>query len=193
MLWCPEVPITQAEHHLPGTFVKTTTPGVPRTRSLCPNKSVRLLPNSMPNLVDHSAEEIAREMSSQKMPNSQNALIQTSPRTPTTGQEGPDDLSAIVQEEQNMRTPCLHHDGPSVAPTPGLDLGEETGSVALSQRNAWKRHQYLQACFEYHLKARRRLTEARWQANQDLMAKFGATAGYSEQQLEDILLDDSPE
>lgn len=79
---------------------------------------------------------------------------------------------------------------------PPLSQGESTpgalgGSVALSHRTAWKRHQYLQARFEYHLKARRGLNEARRLANQDLVAKFGPSAGYSAQELEDILLDDS--
>jgi hypothetical protein len=52
---------------------------------------------------------------------------------------------------------------------------------------AWKRHAYLQDRYEYHLRAGRRVDEARTLANRDLVTKFGAAAGYSAPQLEAIL------
>ena len=66
------------------------------------------------------------------------------------------------------------------------DLGR--GGVALSQREAWKRHAFLQDRYEFHLHQGHPLEKARILANQDLMARFGNDTGYSAPQLEAILL-----
>jgi len=60
--------------------------------------------------------------------------------------------------------------------------------VATAHRTAWKRHQYLQDRFESHQEAGLSKHEARHAANRDLVARFGDDAGYTDDQLEGILM-----
>ena len=59
--------------------------------------------------------------------------------------------------------------------------------VGVAQREAWKRHGYLRERYEFHLEAGRNKDQARGLANSDLQERFGEEAGYTSQELEQIL------
>jgi hypothetical protein len=60
-------------------------------------------------------------------------------------------------------------------------------SVGVVQRKAWQRHGYLRDRYEFHLGSCRDKSKARVLADQDLREKYGEEAGYTEQELEQIL------
>lgn len=66
-------------------------------------------------------------------------------------------------------------------------FSQQTTRVAIDQRKAWRRHGYLRDRYEYHLSEGQDKANARILADKDLRGKFGEDAGYSEQELEQIL------
>ena len=66
-------------------------------------------------------------------------------------------------------------------------LAQQKTRVAVAQRKAWKRHGYLRDRYEFHLGNGQDKTNARIFADKDLREAFGDDAGYSEQELEQIL------
>ncbi len=67
-----------------------------------------------------------------------------------------------------------------------LDEALEEG-LAAAQRASWKKHTYLRDRYEAHLSKGRKKSDARRRANADLVAKYGEEAGFTEQDLQDIL------
>ena len=55
------------------------------------------------------------------------------------------------------------------------------------QRKAWEQHRYLRSQYEFHLDSGCVKQQARQLADRDLRASFGEDAGYSTEQLEEIL------
>ena len=71
---------------------------------------------------------------------------------------------------------------------PTAEIGADNGtSVATSQRVAWKQHKYLRDRYEFHLDTGATKESARQLANDDLEKEFGASSGYSEDELSAIL------
>jgi hypothetical protein len=70
-------------------------------------------------------------------------------------------------------------------PTPLF--GKLKQRVSVTQRWAWQRHEYLRDRYEFHLGSGQEKSQARSLADRDLRDKYGENAGYSEQELEDIL------
>lgn len=66
-------------------------------------------------------------------------------------------------------------------------FAQQTSRVGVDQRKAWKRHGYLRDRYEFHLGSGQDKTTARNLADMDLREEFGEDAGYSEQELEQIL------
>lgn len=66
-------------------------------------------------------------------------------------------------------------------------FNQPTNRVAIAQRKAWRRHGYLRDRYEFHLGDGQDKTTARILADKDLREKFGEDAGYTEQELEQIL------
>jgi len=64
---------------------------------------------------------------------------------------------------------------------------KQTKGVGVDQRRAWQRHGYLRDRYEFHLTGTRDKTLARSLADQDLRERYGEDAGYTEQELEQIL------
>jgi hypothetical protein len=96
--------------------------------------------------------------------------------------------------EREMKSLRVRLPGRDAAPPPGAasfpppPLGEGPRGLASAQRGAWRRHQYLQDRFEIHLQAGLPLADARRAANRDLTERHGEAAGYSDQELEAILM-----
>ncbi|HHH40323.1 MAG TPA: hypothetical protein ENK50_12215 [Sedimenticola sp.] len=67
-----------------------------------------------------------------------------------------------------------------------LHRQQEEG-IAVSHRRAWERHQYLRQQYEQYLEQGARADAARGLANRDLVQRFGENAGYSGEELRDIL------
>lgn len=63
---------------------------------------------------------------------------------------------------------------------------QETASVS-DRKKTWERHQYLRTRYEHHLEAGLNKNRARTCADQDLRARYGEDAGYTEEQLDAIL------
>lgn len=63
----------------------------------------------------------------------------------------------------------------------------QTDRVGVAQRKAWQRHEYLRDRYELHLAKGQDKGSARSLADKDLREKYGEEAGYTEQQLEQIL------
>ncbi|MEN8131227.1 MAG: hypothetical protein ABFS45_13750 [Pseudomonadota bacterium] len=66
-------------------------------------------------------------------------------------------------------------------------FAQQKSRVAIDQRKAWKRHGYLRDRYEFHLGSGHNKTTARNLADIDLREEFGEEAGYSAQELEQIL------
>ena len=66
-------------------------------------------------------------------------------------------------------------------------LAQQSTRVSVSQRNAWKRHGYLRDRYEFHLDICQDKVRARNLADNDLRRQFGEEAGYTAQELEQIL------
>jgi predicted RNase H-like nuclease (RuvC/YqgF family) len=64
---------------------------------------------------------------------------------------------------------------------------QQTAKIGVTQRQAWKQHGFLRDRYEFHLVNGEEKTAARALANQDLCGAFGDEAGYSEEELENIL------
>ncbi|MBT2990250.1 MAG: hypothetical protein B6D72_00075 [gamma proteobacterium symbiont of Ctena orbiculata] len=64
---------------------------------------------------------------------------------------------------------------------------QRTARIGVAQKQAWKQHGFLRDRYEYHLENGQEKETARVMANQDLRDSFGDEAGYSEQELENIL------
>jgi hypothetical protein len=71
--------------------------------------------------------------------------------------------------------------------TADLLHSQRNESIAVVQRKAWERHQYLRQQYEQHLEENNPATTARRLANRDLIERFGDAAGYSAEELLDIL------
>lgn len=63
----------------------------------------------------------------------------------------------------------------------------QTSRVGVAQREAWRRHGYLRDRYEFHLNTCQDKGSARLLADKDLRDKYGEDAGYTEQELEQIL------
>ena len=71
---------------------------------------------------------------------------------------------------------------------PAAEIGADGGgSVASSQRAAWKRHSYLRDRYESHLANGATKQRARQLANDDLKTEYGSDSGYTEEELSAIL------
>lgn len=64
---------------------------------------------------------------------------------------------------------------------------QQTARIGVTQRQAWKQHGFLRDRYEFHLESGEEKAAARALANQDLRGAFGDEAGYSEEELENIL------
>lgn len=71
--------------------------------------------------------------------------------------------------------------------TPTPLFKKQTKRVGVMQKQAWQRHGYLRDRYEFHLLEGREKSEARGLADRDLRDKYGEEAGYTMQELEDIL------
>ncbi len=67
-----------------------------------------------------------------------------------------------------------------------LDNGENS-NLALEQKNTWKRHTYLCERYDVYLISGHKKEKARTNANEDLVDKHGKEAGFTEEQLQEIL------
>ena len=61
------------------------------------------------------------------------------------------------------------------------------GGSITDQREAWKRHSYLRDRYEFHLAEGKGRPESRRLANRDLEGEYGASFGFTEEQLDAIL------
>ena len=69
-----------------------------------------------------------------------------------------------------------------------LDLHKISGAASVSdQREAWKRHSFLRDRYEFHMADGHAKPESRILANRDLEKEYGASFGFSAEQLDDIL------
>ncbi len=64
---------------------------------------------------------------------------------------------------------------------------QQSTTVAVAQRNAWKRHRYLRDRYDFHLENSHDKPDARDLADKDLRQEYGEDAGFSKQELEHIL------
>jgi seryl-tRNA synthetase len=64
---------------------------------------------------------------------------------------------------------------------------QQSARIGVAQKEAWKKHGFLRDRYEYHLEDGQDKVTARALANQDLRESFGDGAGYSKQDLENIL------
>ncbi|MBA1443835.1 MAG: hypothetical protein M3H12_10035 [Chromatiales bacterium] len=64
---------------------------------------------------------------------------------------------------------------------------QQSNTVAVAQRNAWKRHRYLRDRYDFHLENSHDKPSARDLADKDLRQEYGEEAGFSKQELEHIL------
>jgi len=72
--------------------------------------------------------------------------------------------------------------------SPATPFGEQDdGSVASSQRAAWKRYSFLRDRYESHLAGGHTQQRARCLANEDLIQAYGTDCGYTEEELDTIL------
>jgi KaiC/GvpD/RAD55 family RecA-like ATPase len=71
--------------------------------------------------------------------------------------------------------------------TTTLLRSQQRARVGVTQRQAWKQHGFLRDRYEFHLESGKEKVSARALANQDLREAFGDEAGYSEEELENIL------
>lgn len=94
-------------------------------------------------------------------------------------------IKNLKHELKQARTTAIEEPLTLTEPSTEAVLGQTR--VAQVQRQAWKRHQYLQKRFEYHVTKGVGKHTARNAANKDLVSQFGPGAGYSAQQLEAIL------
>jgi len=68
------------------------------------------------------------------------------------------------------------------------EFGDRDGiGIAARHRSAWKQHRYLRDRYEFHLDAGASKERARRLANEDLKKSHGASCGYTEEELGDIL------
>lgn len=95
------------------------------------------------------------------------------------------DLQRRLEETtQSRRSPAP----PAEQPTPEIS-GELPGKKsALQEKIDWERYSYLHDRYEVYIEQGVKKEGARKMANEDLMAKFGKTAGYTDHQLECIFL-----
>ena len=98
-----------------------------------------------------------------------------------------------LKKEISLRDRIIAERGPAAKPgqkaaNPLKILqGQRKQGVATAQRKAWARHEYLRDRYELHLQAGLGKPEARKSANDDLMSEYGASEGYTEEALQDIL------
>ncbi|MES9970068.1 MAG: hypothetical protein ABW092_08545 [Candidatus Thiodiazotropha sp.] len=64
---------------------------------------------------------------------------------------------------------------------------QQSARIGVAQKTAWKKHGFLRDRYEHHLELGKAKEAARALADQDLRDAFGDEAGYSQQELEDIL------
>jgi predicted RNase H-like nuclease (RuvC/YqgF family) len=64
---------------------------------------------------------------------------------------------------------------------------QQSARIGIVQKEAWKKHGFLRDRYEYHLENGQDKEAARVLADKDLRDAFGDEAGYSKQDLEDIL------
>ena len=64
---------------------------------------------------------------------------------------------------------------------------QQSARIGVAQKTAWKKHGFLRDRYEHHLEHGQAKEAARTLADQDLRDAFGDEAGYSEQELADIL------
>ncbi len=72
-------------------------------------------------------------------------------------------------------------------PTGALLLPGADKKLAVEHKNAWKRHKFLCERYDVHLDAGHEKDSARGMANQDLLQRYGKKAGFTPEQLCDIL------
>jgi len=85
---------------------------------------------------------------------------------------------------------ALNRSAPIVGTTSvtAAEIGaDEGGGVAATHRAAWKQHSYLRDRYEIHLGTGATKDRARQLANDDLKTEYGATSGFSEEELTAIL------
>lgn len=76
----------------------------------------------------------------------------------------------------------------AVKNSPSAEFGDNDGSsIVASQRLTWKQHTYLRDRYEFHLGAGATKEDARHLANEDLKQEYGASRGYTEEELIAIL------
>lgn len=95
-----------------------------------------------------------------------------------------EELKGKLIESENQKKRKKRNAGSGAAK---LLRAQRSNRVGLSQRDAWKRHGFLRDRYEYHLEQNEDKMVARHLAGQDLKEQFGEEAGYSAQQLEQIL------
>ncbi|MBL3529547.1 MAG: hypothetical protein JMN27_18000 [gamma proteobacterium endosymbiont of Lamellibrachia anaximandri] len=64
---------------------------------------------------------------------------------------------------------------------------QQSTTVAVAQRSAWKRHRYLRDRYDFHLDNCHDKPDARDLADKDLRQEYGEDAGFSKQELDHIL------
>jgi len=97
----------------------------------------------------------------------------------------------LLQEnrEKEQRIVELQNQASEAPQVKGKAVGRaKVSGLATAQRQAWKRHQFLQDRFEFHVEHGLDKVQARLAANSDLVSKFGEEAGYSDDQLDGILM-----
>lgn len=68
-----------------------------------------------------------------------------------------------------------------------LLAGTGDAKQVIEHKNAWKRHKYLCDRYDVHLESGHGKDKARIMANKDLVQRHGAKAGFSAEELRDIL------
>ena len=95
-------------------------------------------------------------------------------------------IEALKRQLKERKSP-KKKSGQQAKGTSKIFQAQLTDRVAVDQRKAWKRHGYLRERYEFHLENGQDKSQARLLADKDLRAEFGADAGYTAQELEQIL------
>ncbi|MCB1867490.1 MAG: hypothetical protein KDI43_02905 [Gammaproteobacteria bacterium] len=93
-----------------------------------------------------------------------------------------DQLHQLLEGEQDIVPAVTGIDDLSQS----LHESSNTGSIS-ERKKIWERHQYLRSCYEQHLEAGLAKQAARLNADKDLRLRYGASAGFTEEQLDSIL------
>ena len=98
-----------------------------------------------------------------------------------------DRLIESLQEQIKKARPDKGRKGKLAKPKSNALFKRQTNGIGVMQKQARQRHGYLLHRYEYYLGVEQDKSRARTLAGQDLIDTFGADAGYTEDELENIL------